>query len=157
MKLLTEARKRLAERRYYGRAETEEYIERQFETFNNLPPTRMAFCPHCGAPVIWRRETPGFSTKTGRPGHSYHLTCENWGKSHWHDQRTGEIWYQYEPPFRSSKVVAGPRLDVPVDDERVDDLKYHIGFSDIGCSHYDSHEYRWREGDRDSYDREELW
>lgn len=120
----------------------------------------MRFCEGCGSEVRWIRESSRFSVKTGKPGHMYHLKCVKHGVGHWHDRKTGEVWYDIKPPFQGSR---GQWEDVPVDDDRIGDIYFDSGFGFVGysqglwCDHYDSHEYRFREGDRESYDVEDLW
>lgn len=129
MNALREARKRLFERHWYGRAESDDYIERTFREFNNLPPTRTKFCDRCGAEVRWYRETPSFSVKTGRPGHSYLLKCP-----HLRDVQRALAELSIEP------LALRARMAVLEADR-----------------HYDSHEYRFVEDDRLSFDQEDLW
>ena len=128
--MLRSARKRLFERRYYGRAVSEEYIESDFDRWNRLPPTRMRHCDRCGAEVRWYRESPQHSVRTGRPGHKYHLRCP----------------YSYDLLHELDKL----------DPDLPSDRRWAIAHS-ASQMHYDSSQYRFREDDRESFDPDDLW
>ena len=132
MNPLRDARRRLFEHRWYGGnfgrlKNADEYIADSLNRSNHAPPTRVRFCDRCGAEVRWYRETPGYSVTSGRPGHSYHLKCP-----HVHD-------FKYE----MDRIPEGPSR-----------AQLSVAYSEM---HYDSHEYRWREDDRESFDGEDLW
>lgn len=130
LSILRSARKRLFERHYYGRAESEAYIESQYNQWNRLPPTRVQHCNRCGAEVRWYREYPEFSERTGRPGNTYHLRCP-----HSHD--TQHELDKLDPAMPSDRRFAFAQLNA--------------------SAHYDSSQYRFREDDRESFDADALW
>lgn len=120
----------------------------------------MQYCDFCGSEIRWVRETPSFSVRTGAAGHSYHLKCVLHGRLHWHDS-TGVMLYQNEPPVQGLNGSYENVERVPSDDPRLTGSFVDLGVGSYGgsrptCRHYDSHSYRWVEGDRESYANGEL-
>lgn len=123
------------DRNYYGRRISRAEIESDLRVWNKLPPREMRFCQTCGGEVRWVRESAGYSVRTGRKGHHYHLKCVLHGKWHWHRQDV--IVYGYQRPDGDGWEL---------------DMGFGPPLRSFGaCHHYDSHEYRWIEGDADSY------
>lgn len=119
------------DREYYGgRRITQGEIDDTFASFNDLPPRQTRFCKRCSEEVRWFREGAQFSSRTGRPGHSYHLKCPHYGNI-FYEVAKGQ--YEDMPP--------GPRASLRVND---------------ADSHYNSHLYRFLERDEPSLGNDEV-
>lgn len=109
---------------YYGRDVTREEVESTFNQFNTLPPGETKFCKRCGSSVKWYKETPGFSVRTGKSGHTYHLKCPLFGVAgwDWETENPNNAWAKGKSNF-SQIVIHGADM------------------------HYDSGYYRFIESD----------